>query len=92
MAKYSIAFNTMEKLSGVGKGFKLALLARAKEFDDIHLRQSEKKILNDINKPSKNSEKIPRSLVQAMFGSLKIEDFGLSQDTQNIFRLGTRVL
>ncbi|KAM9789256.1 LOW QUALITY PROTEIN: putative ATP-dependent DNA helicase HFM1 [Neosynchiropus ocellatus] len=108
MARYCIAFETMNLLSQVSETEELfdliALLAKSREFSVIQLRMMEKRQLNTLNKDKnrttirfplegkiKTSEMKVNCLIQAQLGSIVIQDFGLTQDTAKIFRIGMRI-
>ena len=59
MARYGVAFDSMQLFSTLVENLSpasvLNLLSGAKEFADIHLRMSERKILNELNKPPSKS-------------------------------------
>uniref|UniRef100_A0A674AGT0 Probable ATP-dependent DNA helicase HFM1 n=1 Tax=Salmo trutta TaxID=8032 RepID=A0A674AGT0_SALTR len=80
------------------------LMAKGKEFTDVQLRVNEKRTLNTLNKDKnritirypmegkiKNNEMKVNCLIQAQFGSIPIQEFGLTQDTGRIFRNGVRI-
>ncbi|XP_065067270.1 probable ATP-dependent DNA helicase HFM1 [Rhopilema esculentum] len=108
MARYCIAFNTVKSFSEV-KGSEsmeelVEILSKSKEFEDITLRVSEKKVLNTLNKdkhrvtirfPMKNKIKTTdqkiNCLIQAVLGCLTVSEFSLMQDIAKIFRSGQRV-
>ncbi|XP_035691410.1 LOW QUALITY PROTEIN: probable ATP-dependent DNA helicase HFM1 [Branchiostoma floridae] len=79
-------------------------VAGCKEFQDVTLRINERKTLNTLNKDKhratvrfamdgkiKTGQMKVNCLIQAALGCLPIQDFGLNQDTNKIFRAGTRV-
>ncbi|XP_061098727.1 probable ATP-dependent DNA helicase HFM1 [Conger conger] len=82
----------------------LQLISKSKEFSDIQLRVNEKRTLNTLNKDKnritirypmegkiKNNEMKVNCLVQAQLGSIPVQEFGLTQDTGRIFRIGIRI-
>ncbi|XP_035279407.1 probable ATP-dependent DNA helicase HFM1 isoform X1 [Anguilla anguilla] len=82
----------------------LQLISKSKEFSDIQLRVNEKRTLNTLNKDKnritirypmegkiKNNEMKVNCLIQAQLGSIPVQEFGLSQDTGKIFRIGIRI-
>ncbi|XP_074641292.1 putative ATP-dependent DNA helicase HFM1 [Tubulanus polymorphus] len=82
----------------------VSLLAGCKEFSDIKLRMNERRLLNVLNKDKnratirfpmdgkiKTNDMKVNCLMQAQFGCLSLQDFGLSQDTGRIFRVASRV-
>ncbi|XP_066935876.1 uncharacterized protein [Clytia hemisphaerica] len=108
MARYCITYETV-KLFASATGTDniqdlLVLLSKAKEFNDIVLRQNERTILNTLNKDKhratirfpmsgkiKTTENKVNCLVQATLGCLSIVDFPLQQDITKIFRIGQRI-
>ncbi|XP_049604045.1 probable ATP-dependent DNA helicase HFM1 [Syngnathus scovelli] len=98
MLQYSKVSGT-ENLSDVIK-----LVSKSKEFSDIQLRVTEKRSLNTLNldknrttirfpmegKIKSNDMKV-NCLIQAQLGSISIQEFGLTQDTARIFRIGMRI-
>ncbi|KAM3915011.1 putative ATP-dependent DNA helicase HFM1 [Leptodactylus fuscus] len=108
MALYYIAFETAKLFNTIqGKETLMdlvILISTCKEFSDVQLRTSEKKILNSLNKDKnrvtirfpmegkiKSREMKVNCLIQAQLGCLSIQDFSLTQDMAKIFRHGTRV-
>uniref|UniRef100_H3AR82 Probable ATP-dependent DNA helicase HFM1 n=1 Tax=Latimeria chalumnae TaxID=7897 RepID=H3AR82_LATCH len=108
MARYYIAFETMKQFCLITGTENLAelvtMISSCKEFADIQLRVSEKKILNTLNKDKnritirfplegkiKASEMKVNCLIQSQLGSIPLQDFALTQDTAKIFRSGIRV-
>ncbi|CDQ68847.1 unnamed protein product [Oncorhynchus mykiss] len=82
----------------------IELMAKGREFTDVQLRVNEKRTLNTLNKDKnritirypmegkiKNNEMKVNCLIQAQFGSIPIQEFGLTQDTGRIFRNGVRI-
>eukprot|EP00063_Salmo_salar_P020555 XP_013995390.1 PREDICTED: probable ATP-dependent DNA helicase HFM1 [Salmo salar] len=82
----------------------IELMAKGREFTDVQLRVNEKRTLNTLNKDKnritirypmegkiKNKEMKVNCLIQAQFGSIPIQEFGLAQDTGRIFRNGVRI-
>ncbi|CAB1325909.1 unnamed protein product [Coregonus sp. 'balchen'] len=82
----------------------IELMAKGREFTDVQLRVNEKRTLNTLNKDKnritirypmegkiKNKEMKVNCLIQAQFGSIPIQEFGLAQDTGRIFRNGVRL-
>ncbi|XP_036822815.1 probable ATP-dependent DNA helicase HFM1 [Oncorhynchus mykiss] len=82
----------------------IELMAKGREFADVQLRVNEKRTLNTLNKDKnritirypmegkiKNNEMKVNCLIQAQFGSIPIQEFGLTQDTGRIFRNGVRI-
>nr|XP_029498093.1 probable ATP-dependent DNA helicase HFM1 isoform X3 [Oncorhynchus nerka] len=82
----------------------IELMAKGREFTDVQLRVNEKRTLNTLNKDKnritirypmegkiKNNEMKVNCLIQAQFGSIPIQEFGLAQDTGRIFRNGVRI-
>ncbi|XP_024124379.1 probable ATP-dependent DNA helicase HFM1 isoform X2 [Oryzias melastigma] len=80
------------------------LVSKSKELSEIQLRVNEKRSLNSFNKDKnrttirfplngkiKSSEMKVNCLIQAQLGCISIQDFGLSQDTAKIFRIGLRI-
>nr|XP_029476917.1 probable ATP-dependent DNA helicase HFM1 [Oncorhynchus nerka] len=108
MARFCVAFDTMEQFSKVTGTETLPelieLMAKGREFTDVQLRVNEKRTLNTLNKDKnritirypmegkiKNNEMKVNCLIQAQFGSIPIQEFGLTQDTGRIFRNGVRI-
>ncbi|XP_042353171.1 probable ATP-dependent DNA helicase HFM1 [Plectropomus leopardus] len=93
------------KVAGTENLFDLIeLVSKSKEFSDIQLRMNEKRHLNTFNRDKnritirfpidgkiRTSEMKVNCLIQAYLGSISIQDFGLTQDTAKIFRIGIRV-
>ncbi|KAK6302426.1 hypothetical protein J4Q44_G00267810 [Coregonus suidteri] len=82
----------------------IELMAKGREFTDVQLRVNEKRTLNALNKDKnritirypmegkiKNNEMKVNCLIQAQFGSIPVQEFGLTQDTGRIFRNGVRI-
>ncbi|KAJ8406415.1 hypothetical protein AAFF_G00306460 [Aldrovandia affinis] len=82
----------------------LQLISKSKEFSDVQLRVNEKRTLNTLNKDKnritirypmegkiKNNEMKVNCLIQAQLGSIPVQEFGLTQDTGKIFRIGIRI-
>ncbi|XP_066548780.1 putative ATP-dependent DNA helicase HFM1 [Amia ocellicauda] len=82
----------------------IILISKGKEFSDVQLRVNEKRTLNTLNRDKnrqtirypidgkiKNNEMKVNCLIQAQFGCIPVQEFGLTQDTGKIFRNGTRV-
>ncbi|XP_041847498.1 probable ATP-dependent DNA helicase HFM1 [Melanotaenia boesemani] len=82
----------------------IKLVSKSREFSDIQLRMNEKKALNTLNRDKnrstirfplegkiKTSEMKINCLIQAQLGSISLQDFGLTQDTTKIFRIGMRI-
>ncbi|KAM4552713.1 putative ATP-dependent DNA helicase HFM1 [Odontesthes bonariensis] len=82
----------------------IELMSKSREFSDIQLRVNEKRTLNTLNRDKnrttiriplsgkiKTSEMKVNCLIQAHLGSIAIQDFGLTQDTAKIFRIGMRI-
>ncbi|KAJ8270164.1 hypothetical protein GJAV_G00111050 [Gymnothorax javanicus] len=82
----------------------LQLISKSKEFSDIQLRVNEKRTLNTLNKDKnritirypmegkiKNNEMKVNCLIQAQLGSIPVQEFGLTQETGKIFRIGIRI-
>ncbi|XP_077134788.1 putative ATP-dependent DNA helicase HFM1 isoform X2 [Ranitomeya variabilis] len=108
MTSYYIAFDTAKLFNTIQGKETLAdlvlLISTCKEFSDVQLRTSEKKILNSLNKDKnrvtirfpmegkiKSKEMKVNCLIQAQLGCLPVQDFSLTQDMAKIFRHGTRV-
>ncbi|XP_069089313.1 probable ATP-dependent DNA helicase HFM1 [Pleurodeles waltl] len=108
MALYYIAFDTVKQFRSIN-GTELlpdliSMISTCKEFSDIQLRTSEKKILNTLNKDKnritirypmegkiKTREMKINCLIQAQLGCIPVQDFTLTQDSAKIFRNGVRV-
>nr|XP_004570604.2 probable ATP-dependent DNA helicase HFM1 isoform X1 [Maylandia zebra] len=82
----------------------IELLSKSREFSDIQLRVNEKRSLNALNRDKnrvtirypidgkiKTSEMKVNCLIQAQLSSIPVQDFGLTQDTAKIFRIGMRI-
>ncbi|KAM4727735.1 putative ATP-dependent DNA helicase HFM1 [Anableps anableps] len=80
------------------------LVSKSKEFRDVQLRVNEKRLLNTLNRDKnrttirfplegkiKTSEMKVNCLIQAQLSSISIQDFGLTQETAKIFRIGMRI-
>ncbi|XP_054713852.1 probable ATP-dependent DNA helicase HFM1 [Uloborus diversus] len=107
MARYYLSFETMKNFSSVSSSSSLMdlliLISSCKEFEDIQLRTSEKKFLNDLNKNKMYSIRYPvqgkiktrvmkiNCLTQATFGCIPIPDPSLNQDVAKILRSGVRI-
>uniref|UniRef100_A0A3B3RIN2 DNA 3'-5' helicase n=1 Tax=Paramormyrops kingsleyae TaxID=1676925 RepID=A0A3B3RIN2_9TELE len=106
MARYCIAFDTMKHFSSVCGTESLPelikVISKGKEFNDVQLRMNEKRTLNTLNKDKhritifpmegkiKNRE-MKVNLIQAHLGCIPTQEFGLTQDTGKIFRIGIRM-
>ncbi|XP_019646641.1 PREDICTED: LOW QUALITY PROTEIN: probable ATP-dependent DNA helicase HFM1 [Branchiostoma belcheri] len=95
-------FNSLEGTESLGD--LVNTVSGCKEFQDVTLRINERKTLNTLNKDKhratvrfamdgkiKTGQMKVNCLIQAALGCLPIQDFGLNQDTNKIFRAGTRV-
>ncbi|KAM9324770.1 putative ATP-dependent DNA helicase HFM1 [Gastrophryne carolinensis] len=108
IAQYYIAFDTARLFYSVNGKETLAelvtMISACKEFSDIQLRTSEKKVLNTLNKDKyrttirfplegkiKSREMKVNCLIQAQLGCIHVQDFSLTQDMAKIFRQGVRV-
>ncbi|XP_064098170.1 probable ATP-dependent DNA helicase HFM1 [Macrobrachium nipponense] len=107
MARYCVTFTSMKtflELRGDESLKELVeILSACREFRDIKVRMSEKRVLNELNKSSNSSVRFPiigkiktreqkiNCLIQAVFGSLNIVDPGLNQDSAKIMRTGQRI-
>ncbi|XP_043112345.1 probable ATP-dependent DNA helicase HFM1 [Puntigrus tetrazona] len=82
----------------------IEMISKGKEFTDVQLRVNEKKTLNMLNKDKnrttirfpmegkiKSNDMKVNCLIQAQFGCIPFQEFGLVQDTGKIFRNGNRV-
>ncbi|XP_057714214.1 probable ATP-dependent DNA helicase HFM1 isoform X2 [Corythoichthys intestinalis] len=82
----------------------IGLVSKSREFWDIQLRVMEKRPLNNLNRnvnattirfpmegKIKSSDMKVNCLIQAQLGSISIQEFGLTQDTAKIFRIGLRI-
>uniref|UniRef100_A0A3B4EXM0 Probable ATP-dependent DNA helicase HFM1 n=1 Tax=Pundamilia nyererei TaxID=303518 RepID=A0A3B4EXM0_9CICH len=82
----------------------VGFLYYSREFSDIQLRVNEKRSLNALNRDKnrvtirypidgkiKTSEMKVNCLIQAQLSSIPVQDFGLTQDTAKIFRIGMRI-
>uniref|UniRef100_A0A3B3RKF1 Probable ATP-dependent DNA helicase HFM1 n=1 Tax=Paramormyrops kingsleyae TaxID=1676925 RepID=A0A3B3RKF1_9TELE len=106
MARYCIAFDTMKHFSSVcgTESLPELVISKGKEFNDVQLRMNEKRTLNTLNKDKhritirfpmegkiKNREMKVNCLIQAHLGCIPTQEFGLTQDTGKIFRIGIRM-
>ncbi|XP_068757801.1 probable ATP-dependent DNA helicase HFM1 [Montipora capricornis] len=108
MARYCIAFDSMKQFLQIKGKESLSdmveLVSKCKEFSDVKLRVSEKRILNALNKDKnkqtirfpisgriKTTEQKVNCLIQATLGSLVVAEFSLTQDVTKIFRSGQRI-
>ena len=109
MARFCLSFPTMRqlislKLQEQTLGETLSLISEVKEFDDVKLRISEKKVLNSLNRDKhrptirypikgkiKSTAMKVNCLIQATLGCLSFQDFTLSQDVQRLFRSAYRI-
>jgi len=79
-------------------------IALCREFEDVHLRVNEKKVLNTLNKDKnratirfpmsgkiKSTDMKVNCLIQASLGCLPVQEFALNQDIQKIFRSASRL-
>ena len=109
MSRYYLAFSTMELLTSDMQaptiGQLLGTICRSREMSDTVLRNTEKNILNNLNK---NKEKITvkfplngkiktkdmkvNILIQASLGSMALADPGLNLETPRLIRLASRIL
>ncbi|XP_029971671.1 probable ATP-dependent DNA helicase HFM1 isoform X2 [Salarias fasciatus] len=82
----------------------IELVSKSREFSDIQLRVNEKRSLNTLNRDKnritirfpmegkiKTNEMKVNCLIQAQLGTISIQEFGLTQDTAKIFRIGMRI-
>eukprot|EP00117_Sycon_ciliatum_P004459 scpid34487/ scgid4280/ Probable ATP-dependent DNA helicase HFM1 len=108
MARYYVTFDTMKRFVNMDSvdGLKelLAIVSSCKEFDDLVLRVTEKRVLNTMNS-DKHRETIRfplpgkikatdmkiNCLIQATLGCIPILEMSLGQDAQKIFRNGVRI-
>ncbi|XP_037537228.1 probable ATP-dependent DNA helicase HFM1 [Nematolebias whitei] len=80
------------------------LVSKSREFSDIQLRVNERRTLNTLNRDKnrttirfplegkiKTNEMKVNCLIQAQMCSIMVQDFGLTQDTAKIFRIGMRI-
>ncbi|CAI9620983.1 unnamed protein product [Staurois parvus] len=108
IATYYIAFDTAKLFYNIhGKetlSELVTIISTCKEFSDVQLRTSEKKLLNTMNKDKnritirfpmegkiKSREMKVNCLIQAQLGCIPVQDFSLTQDMAKIFRHGIRV-
>ena len=106
--RYYVAFETMKNFLSLGQKADMAellwCLASAKEFEDIHLRVSDKKPLNALCKDPRGIIRYPVTgrvandrdkvyyLIQAALSGHEFrEEWSLRQDTQAIFRNASRL-
>ncbi|CAB1317768.1 unnamed protein product [Coregonus sp. 'balchen'] len=96
--------NSLASIGLVSMDEDIELMAKGREFTDVQLRVNEKRTLNTLNKDKnritirypmegkiKNNEMKVNCLIQAQFGSIPVQEFGLTQDTGRIFRNGVRI-
>ncbi|XP_071524400.1 uncharacterized protein [Panulirus ornatus] len=107
MARYCVSFTTMKtfiQLRGDESIKELVeTVCACREFWDIKVRMSEKRVLNELNKSQASSIRFPikgriktrehkiNCLVQATLGCQNIVDSGLSQEANKIMRTGQRI-
>uniref|UniRef100_A0A3Q3W1T6 Probable ATP-dependent DNA helicase HFM1 n=1 Tax=Mola mola TaxID=94237 RepID=A0A3Q3W1T6_MOLML len=107
MARYCVAFDTMKvfsKVAGTENLSDVVGLFCLEEFSNIQLRMNEKRQLNTLNRDKnritirfpiegkiKTNEMKVNCLIQAQLGAISIQEFGLTQDTAKIFRIGMRI-
>ncbi|XP_042907198.1 probable ATP-dependent DNA helicase HFM1 isoform X4 [Parasteatoda tepidariorum] len=107
MARYYLSFETMKLFCSLSGKENLPdllnLISASKEFEDVQLRVSEKKLLNDLNKSKTLAIRFPLQgkiktramkvdcLIQASFGCLPISEPIFNQDIAKIFRSGARI-
>lgn len=106
--RFYVAFETVKNFISLGKKADMAellwCLASAKEFEDIHLRVSDKKPLNALTKGPHGLIRYPVTgrvandrdkvyyLIQAALSGLEFrEEWSLRQDTQAIFKCAPRL-
>ncbi|KAK4325046.1 hypothetical protein Pmani_004356 [Petrolisthes manimaculis] len=107
MARYCVSFTTMKSFLQLRGDESLRelieLVSECKEFWDVKVRVSEKRVLNDLNKSQTSSVRFPikgkiktrgqkiNCLIQATLGSQNVVDPGLSQETAKVMRTGQRI-
>ncbi|XP_068095919.1 probable ATP-dependent DNA helicase HFM1 isoform X3 [Hyperolius riggenbachi] len=108
IASHYIAFETAKLFFSLqGKEILselITIISTCKEFSDVQLRMSEKRILNTLNKDKnrvtirfplegkiKTREMKVNCLIQAQLGCIPVQEFSLTQDMTKIFRQGIRV-
>uniref|UniRef100_A0A3Q3WGG6 DNA 3'-5' helicase n=1 Tax=Mola mola TaxID=94237 RepID=A0A3Q3WGG6_MOLML len=106
MARYCVAFDTMKVFSKVAGTENLSdvikLVSKSREFSNIQLRMNEKRQLNTLNRDKNRitifpiegkikTNEMKVNLIQAQLGAISIQEFGLTQDTAKIFRIGMRI-
>ncbi|XP_068236442.1 probable ATP-dependent DNA helicase HFM1 [Palaemon carinicauda] len=107
MARFCVSFNTMKtflQLRGDESLKELVeILSSCREFNEVKVRMSEKRVLNELNKSAGSSIRFPiagkiktreqkiNCLIQAVLGSQTIVDPGLNQESTKIMRTGQRI-
>ncbi|KAK3889483.1 hypothetical protein Pcinc_006530 [Petrolisthes cinctipes] len=107
MARYCVSFTTMKSFLQLRGDESLRelieLVSECKEFWDVKVRMSEKRVLNELNKSQTSSVRFPTKgkiktrgqkincLIQATLGSLNVVDPGLSQENAKVMRTGQRI-
>ncbi|KAA6376040.1 MAG: putative Sec63 domain protein, partial [Streblomastix strix] len=106
MSKYYICFETMCLFSSITPFADLKemleITARAKEFEEFHIRMGEKKKLNLLNKekqirfPIKGKIRLPENkislLVQAALGHVAMDDWQMKQESTSVLLNLQRIL
>lgn len=105
MARYYLLFDTVNQYKTISNcnSFKdmLQLISSSSEYSEIHLKRQDKRILNDIrNKLGRfnDKEKVKTDidkrfeLFQAVIGGIKLEDWSLSMEAEQVISIGERVL
>lgn len=102
-ARYFIAIDTVKSFSYITPKSNmediLKLISGSKEFEQILLRRSEKKELNSISnkirfpidKIQTASDKV-NCLIQSVIGRLKLEEYALTQEANQLLSVGIRIL
>ena len=101
MARYYVAFETVQNFSEIGANSSMEdlvdVLSKAKEFSDYRVRYGEKKLLNEMNEGKsgplrwKLKGKVStvahkvRILILAVLGEVAFENWSLKTEAQAIF-------
>lgn len=102
-ARYFVAIDTVKSFSDITPKSDMndiiKLISGSKEFEQILLRRSEKKELNSLSKKVRfpidkiqtSSDKV-NCLIQSMTGRLKLEDYALIQEANQLLSVAIRIL
>ncbi|XP_022248602.1 probable ATP-dependent DNA helicase HFM1 isoform X4 [Limulus polyphemus] len=108
MARYFIAFDTIKQFTTLNGTETLcdlvSVICGCKEFEDVQLRNNEKKVLNTLNHDKhhptirfpltgriKTRNLKVNCLIQAALGCLPVQEASLNQDLARILRAGQRI-